>query len=71
MGLGDEIKNKTQQAAGKVKEGVGDLTNNEQLEAEGKKDQLAGQAKDAVNDAKEGAAGAFNDAVDGARGDRR
>ena len=32
-----------------------------------KKDQMADKAKDAVNDAKEGAAGAFNDAVDGTR----
>jgi uncharacterized protein YjbJ (UPF0337 family) len=45
MSLADKAKNAAQDAAGKVKETVGDLTNNEKLEAEGKKDQAAAEAK--------------------------
>lgn len=47
MGLADKAKNAAQDAAGKVKEAVGDATNNEKLEAEGQKDQAAAQAKKA------------------------
>ena len=64
MGLGDDIKNKAQEVGGKIKEGVGDLTDNERLEAEGKADQMAAKRKEAVEDVKEGAAEAFNDAAD-------
>ncbi len=45
MGLADKAKNAAQDAAGKVKETVGDVTGNEKLEAEGKKDQAAASAK--------------------------
>ncbi|MBJ7529514.1 MULTISPECIES: CsbD family protein [Nocardioides] len=45
MGIADKAKNAAQDAAGKVKEAVGDVTNNEKLEAEGKKDQAAASAK--------------------------
>ena len=54
MGLGDKFKNKAQEASGKVKETVGDATNNESLQAEGLKDQAAAKAKqagEAVKDA--------------------
>ncbi|MGO2053507.1 CsbD family protein [Arthrobacter sp. MYb211] len=54
MGLGDKFKNKAQEASGKVKESVGDATNNENLQAEGVKDQAAAKAKqagEAVKDA--------------------
>lgn len=54
MGLGDKFKNKAQEASGKVKESVGDATNNEDLQAEGVKDQAAAKAKqagEAVKDA--------------------
>ncbi|WP_404291127.1 CsbD family protein [Glutamicibacter arilaitensis] len=54
MGLGDKFKNKAQEASGKVKETVGDATNNENLQAEGVKDQAAAKAKqagEAVKDA--------------------
>jgi uncharacterized protein YjbJ (UPF0337 family) len=47
MGLADKAKNAAQDAAGKVKEAVGDATNNEKLEAEGQKDQAAAQTKKA------------------------
>ena len=47
MGIADKAKNAAQDAAGKVKEAVGDATNNEKLEAEGKKDQAAAETKKA------------------------
>lgn len=51
MGLGDKMANKTQEVVGKVKEGVGDLTDNERLEAEGKAEAKAKQAGEHVKDA--------------------
>jgi len=70
MGLGDKMKNAADEAAGKVKEEWGDLTDNEKLEAEGKAQQVAAEArqagekaKDAAGDAVEGAKDAWNDAT--------
>ena len=45
MSLGDKIKNAAEEAVGKVKEGVGDLTNNDRLKAEGQADQAEANAK--------------------------
>ena len=45
MGIADKAKNAAQDAAGKVKEAVGDVTGNEELEAEGKKDQAGASVK--------------------------
>ena len=45
---------------GRIKQAAGDLTDNEDLKNEGKKDEAAGKVKDAVDDAKDKA----NDAVD-------
>lgn len=64
MGLGDKISNAAEEAKGKVKESVGDMTDNEQLEAEGRVDQGKAEVKQGVEDVKEGAAGAFNDLTD-------
>lgn len=50
MGLGDDIKHGAEDLKGKVKEGFGDLTNNESLEAEGKADQVKADAKKAASD---------------------
>lgn len=47
MGLDDKIDNKAQEAAGKVKEGVGRATDDEQLEAEGRGDQASSNLKQA------------------------
>lgn len=63
MGLGDKFKNKAQEASGKVKESVGDATNNEDLQAEGVKDQAAAKAKqagEAVKDAAKDVRDEFN-----------
>ncbi|MBA3490322.1 MAG: CsbD family protein, partial [Longispora sp.] len=47
MGFDDKIKNKAEQAKGKIKEGAGKATDDERLEAEGKTDQTKGDLKQA------------------------
>lgn len=41
------------QAKGRVKQAAGDLTDNDELKNEGKKDEAAGKVKDAVDDVKD------------------
>lgn len=63
MGLGDKFKNKAQEVSGKAKESLGDATNNEDLQAEGLKDQAAAKAKqagEAVKDAAKDVRDDFN-----------
>ena len=43
----------TDKAKGHAKEAVGDMTDNERLEREGKLDQLSGDVKGATDDAKD------------------
>jgi uncharacterized protein YjbJ (UPF0337 family) len=43
----DKVQNKAQEVAGHGKESVGDATDNRDLQAEGKKDQAAGNLKQA------------------------
>lgn len=43
----DKMKNKAQELAGQGKQAVGDATDNEDLQAEGKKDEVAGNLKQA------------------------
>ncbi|MEP6629777.1 MAG: CsbD family protein [Lapillicoccus sp.] len=45
MGLLDKAKNEGEIAKGKVKEGVGDATDNDRMEAEGQADQTSGDTK--------------------------
>ena len=47
MGAFDKAENKVQELKGDAKEKVGDATDNEQLQAEGKGDQVAGNLKQA------------------------
>ena len=47
MGVDDKIKNAAQDATGKVKEGVGRATDDEDLQAEGKTDQASSDLKNA------------------------
>ena len=47
MGNDDKAENKAEELKGKVKEGVGDATDNEQLQAEGRGDQASGNLKQA------------------------
>jgi uncharacterized protein YjbJ (UPF0337 family) len=55
MGVGDKIGNKAKEAVGKVKEEVGDATDNESLQAEGLKDQAVAKAKQAGEHLKDAA----------------
>ena len=55
MGLDDKIKNKSEEAQGHVKEQVGDMTDNERLEAEGKRDQAKAHTKQAGEHVKDAA----------------
>jgi uncharacterized protein YjbJ (UPF0337 family) len=43
----DKVKNKAQELSGQGKEAVGDATDNRDLQAEGEKDQAAGNLKQA------------------------
>ena len=53
MGLDDKIKNKTQEMTGSAKEKVGDWTDDESLQAEGKRDETAGNLKQAGENVKD------------------
>ncbi|MCC2592965.1 CsbD family protein [Tessaracoccus sp. OS52] len=64
MGLGDKISNAAEETKGKIKESVGDATDNEQLEAEGRLEQGKANVKQGVEDVKDSASEAFNDATD-------
>lgn len=54
MGIADKARNTGEDLAGKVKEGVGKLTDNERLEAEGQIDQAKAAAKKAGENVKDG-----------------
>ena len=47
MSTEDKISNKAEELRGKVKEGIGDATDDEALERQGKKDQVVGNLKQA------------------------
>ncbi|MHA7294379.1 CsbD family protein [Arthrobacter sp. HLT1-21] len=53
MGLDDKIKNTTEKLTGKVKQGHGEATGNEDLKAEGQKDQSKASLKDAGENVKD------------------
>jgi len=55
----NERNGKVDQAKGKVKQAVGDVTGNERLKAEGKVDETVGRAKAAVGDAEKKVAAAI------------
>lgn len=68
MGIDDKAQNKGEELSGKAKEAAGKLTDDEQLEAEGKIDQAKAnlkqtgeEAKDAVKQATEEAKDAVKD----------
>lgn len=67
MGLDDKIKNKAQEAGGKVKEGLGDLTDNSEMKAEGEADQAGAKAKQAGEHLKDGVKDAADDVRDATR----
>ena len=47
MSTKDKISNKTEEIRGKIKEGVGDATDDEALENQGRRDQAKGNIKQA------------------------
>jgi uncharacterized protein YjbJ (UPF0337 family) len=53
MGLDDDIKHNAEDMKGKVKEKVGDATDNERLQAEGVADQASAKIKKAGDDVKD------------------
>ncbi|MGN6219617.1 MAG: CsbD family protein [Microbacterium sp.] len=53
MGLDDDIKHNAEDMKGKVKEKVGDATDNERLQAEGVADQASAKVKKAGDDVKD------------------
>lgn len=53
MGIGDDIKNTAEELKGKAKEAVGDMTDNERLEAEGQADQTKAHLKKAGDNVKD------------------
>jgi uncharacterized protein YjbJ (UPF0337 family) len=50
VGYTDKVKNQAQQAMGKAKEWVGDKSNNEQMQAEGQRDQESSKMKQQAGD---------------------
>lgn len=53
MGVGDRMENAGEDLKGKAKEAVGDATDNERLEREGKMDQAKADLKNAGEDVKD------------------
>ncbi|RKN38669.1 CsbD family protein [Micromonospora endolithica] len=47
MGIDDKVGNASEEATGKLKEGAGRATDDEQLEAEGRSDQTSANVKQA------------------------
>ncbi|WP_062385319.1 CsbD family protein [Demequina iriomotensis] len=64
MSMSDRASNAAEDLKGKAKEGAGKATGDEQLEAEGKIDQLKAGAKDKVEDVKDAVASTFNESTD-------
>lgn len=50
---GDKIKGTANEAVGKIKQGVGEATDNERLKGEGKAQEIKGEAQQLKGDAKE------------------
>ncbi|GAA1594082.1 CsbD family protein [Kribbella hippodromi] len=53
MGIADKAKNAAEELAGKAKEAIGDLTDNKELESEGKTDQTKADLKNAGENIKD------------------
>lgn len=60
MSESDKVSNKVEELKGRVKEGVGDATDNEQLQGEGKVDQAKGNLKQAGEKVKDAVKGVTN-----------
>jgi uncharacterized protein YjbJ (UPF0337 family) len=67
MGNQDQLEGKWDQATGKVKEEIGDATDNERMEREGQLDQAQGNIKEGIGDVREKVEDVADDIAD--RGD--
>ncbi len=65
-----DLSNKAEQAKGKVKEAVGDLTDDDELRREGKADNASGSAKEKVGDLKDKAEDVIDSVKDKVTGKR-
>lgn len=65
----DKAKDQAEQMKGRAKEKAGEATDNEDLEAEGKREQLTGEAKEAGHDLRDKAGNALKDAKRKVEGD--
>lgn len=59
-GLGDKVKGDTREVGGKVQEGVGDITGDRDMQAEGEANQVRGKGEQVVGNVKD----AFGNAKD-------
>ena len=57
----NEVDGKIDQARGKVKQAVGDLTNDDDLKAEGEADEVAGKVQDTIGRGARKVGGAIED----------
>ncbi|MFK4729627.1 CsbD family protein [Agromyces mediolanus] len=53
MGLGDKVKHTAEELTGKAKQGIGKMTGNEELEAEGRAEEAKADLKQAGDKAKD------------------
>ena len=60
----DELEGKAEQLKGKVKQGVGDLTDNERLQDEGAVDEAAGNIQEGYGKARRKVGEALDDIAD-------
>lgn len=73
MSMGDKVKHEAEEAKGRVKKTVGDVTNDPAMEDEGRDEVLAAKAKqggDKVKDAAHDVGDKVEDAVDRMKDDR-
>ena len=66
----EDIKNEAKDLGGKAKETAGKATENENLEFEGKKDQILADVKKTASEAGEKAKGLVTEAIDKIKGDK-
>ncbi|MEV5412310.1 CsbD family protein [Thermopolyspora sp. NPDC052614] len=64
MGADDKMRNKAEEIGGKAKEGLGQVTGDEEMQAEGKTDQTEGKVKQSGEKIKDAAKKA-KDAIKG------
>jgi uncharacterized protein YjbJ (UPF0337 family) len=65
--MDDKVKNAAQETAGKVKKGVGDATDNRDMQAEGASEEAGAKVKQAGEDLKDGARDAADEIRDTSR----